>query len=67
MWLQRCAVASAAVVFLACTAATEAGLKIERFDRQVWQRMVCSISGIQRAVRCKCRSEHGDDCYVLTT
>jgi oligosaccharyltransferase complex subunit alpha (ribophorin I) len=35
MWLQRCAVAVAAVLFLACTAAAEAGLKIERFDRQV--------------------------------
>jgi hypothetical protein len=64
--LERCAVAVAAAFLLACTAAAEAGLKIERFDRQVWQRMVCSISGIQRAVHCKCRSEHGDDCYVST-
>lgn len=66
MWLQRCALALAAALYLAGAAAADAGLKIERFDRQVRQRMVCSVSGTRRAVHCTCRSEHGDDWYVST-
>ena len=53
MWLRRWAVACLTALFLAVAAAAETGLKIERFDRQVRQRMVCSVA-FKQGLQCKC-------------